>query len=79
MPYEVLERQIKSLPQEALQEVSHYVTYLAFLYKKREKTESISKKIDAFMKENPDAFNEFKAVQESGIESIRELTKNDVW
>ena len=79
MPYEVLEKQIRALPEEALQELSHYVGYLFSIYTSSSKKTSISSKVNDFMKSNPNAFDEFKPVQNAGLETIRELTKNDSW
>ncbi len=77
MPYELLEKQIKALPRTAQLEVEHYVGYLTSLYCNNTQKESVSERINAFMKENPTAFEEFD--NEAGLESIRKLTKNDVW
>lgn len=52
--------------------------YIQFTTPKK-KQQSVSERINAFMKANPDAFNEFESVQNAGLESIRELTKNDSW
>ncbi|MBP3771288.1 MAG: DUF2281 domain-containing protein [Treponema sp.] len=79
MPFAVLEKQINALPYEAQQEVAHYVDYLYSIYNAKKKQQSVSERINAFMKANPDAFNEFESVQNAGLESIRELTKNDSW
>ena len=79
MPFAVLENQINALPYEAQQEVAHYVGYLYSIYNAKKKQQSVSERINAFMKANPDAFNEFESVQNAGLESIRELTKNDSW
>lgn len=79
MPYEVLEKQIKALPEEAVLEVAHYVDYISSIYKVKQSDDSIKSKINAFLQKNPDAFDEFSPVQEAGIEAIRELTKNDTW
>lgn len=79
MPYEVLEKQIKALPEEAILEVAHYVEYISAVYKVKKSDDSIKNKINTFLQKNPDAFDEFAPVQETGIEAIRELTKNDSW
>ena len=79
MPYDVLERQIKALPESAQLEVAHYVGYLFSIYNEKREASSVSERINAFMKENPDAFDEFVPVRECGLEAIRELTKNDEW
>ncbi len=80
MSYEILERQIRSLPDEAMQELSHYVTYLTFVYNsKKDNSTSISEQISEFMQKNPNAFDEFSTVQDAGLESIRKLTKDDAW
>ncbi|MBO4386450.1 MAG: hypothetical protein J5817_05470 [Treponema sp.] len=79
MSYETLEKQIKALPVEAQQEVEHYVGYLLSIYSPMTKKDIISSRINAFMKENPSAFDEFEHEQNAGLEAIRELTKNDSW
>ena len=79
MSYDTLEKQIQALPLEAQQEVAHYVGYLCALYNSVNQKNAISEQINTFMKNNPTAFNEFSNVQEAGLESIRELTKNDTW
>ncbi len=79
MLFSVLEKQINALPYEAQQEIVHYVDYLYSIYNVKKRNSSISERINAFMKENPDAFNEFETVRNAGIEAIRELTKNDSW
>lgn len=79
MPFAVLEKQINALPYEAQQKVAHYVGYLYSIYNAKKKQQSVSERINAFMKANPNAFNEFESVQNAGLESIRELTKNDSW
>ncbi|MBQ4377696.1 MAG: DUF2281 domain-containing protein [Treponema sp.] len=79
MPFAILEKQISALPYEAQQEVVHYVGYLYSIYNAKKRNPSISEKINAFMKANPDAFDEFEPVRNAGIEAIRELTKNDSW
>lgn len=81
MPYEILEKQIKSLPENAVLEVMHYVGYLASLYSQQEKnkSESITDKINNFLVKNPTAFDEFMPMQNASLGAIRELTKNDTW
>ncbi len=79
MPYEVLERQIRALPETAQQEVAHYVGYLFSIYNKKQSSSSVKDRINAFLKDNPNAFEEFTPVTNSGLEAVRELTKNDEW
>ena len=79
MSYDTLEKQIQALPLEAQKEVAHYVGYLVSLYSSVNQKNTISDRINNFMKKNPTAFNEFSGIQEAGLESIRELTKNDTW
>lgn len=80
MAYKALENQIKALPLEAQQEVAHYVAFLFSLYnQKKEAKSGITERVNAFMKDNPNAFDEFSPMREVGLESIRELTKNDTW
>ena len=79
MTYEILERQIKALPENEKQEVAHYVSYLFTIYNGKTNTPSVTERINTFMKENPNAFDEFTPVRNCGIEAIRELTKNDEW
>ncbi len=79
MSYEVLEKQIKALPDDAFTELSHYVEYLTMRYGWQKKEISITNKINDFFKQNPDSFNEFKNIEKSNLSSLRELTKNDTW
>ena len=79
MSYDTLEKQIRALPLEAQEEIAHYVGYLFSLYNSVNQKNAISEKINTFMKNNPTAFNEFSDIQNTGLESIRELTKNDTW
>ena len=59
MPYEVLERQIRALPETAQLEVAHYVGYLYSLYNAKPKNECVTEKVNAFLKANPAVFDEF--------------------
>ena len=78
MAYKFLEEQIDALPIEAQQEVAHYVGYLHSLYNARKRQKlSVADRVNAFMKENPNAFDEFAPVRDAGLQAIRELTKND--
>lgn len=79
MPYDVLEKTINSLPQEAVMELTHYVEYLASIYNKKKEDKTITSKINDFLKKNPDSFEEFKGIEKASLNSIRELTKNDTW
>ena len=79
MPYEVLEKQIRALPETAQLEVAHYVGYLYALYTGKTRDASISARINAFMQENPSAFDEFAPVREAGLMTIQELVKDDTW
>ena len=79
MPFEILEKQIRALPETAQLEVAHYVDYLFSLYNKKPDTDSVAERVNTFLRENPNAFDEFASVRECGLESIRELTKNDMW
>lgn len=79
MPYAVLEKQINALPLEAQKEVAHYVEYLYLIYVTKKRNSSVSERINSFMKENPNAFDEFEPVRNVGLEAVRELTKNDSW
>ena len=78
MPYDVLEKTINSLPEAALVELTHYVEYLASIYSQKE-NQSVTNKINNFLKNNPDCFDEFKTIEKASLSSIRELTKNDMW
>ena len=78
MSYEVLEKQIKALPAKAFEEVAHYVSYLTALYENTQ-DDSVSQKVDDFLKKNPNVFDEFSGMKNAGLENIRELTKNDTW
>lgn len=79
MSYDALEKQIRALPDEAQQEVAHYVGYLFSLYNSASEKKTVAEKINNFLQKNPSAFDEFKEVENVGLESIRELTKNDTW
>ncbi len=79
MPYDILEKTINSLPEAAIIELTHYVQYLASVYSAKETESSITNKINDFLKNNPDAFAEFKTMEKASLSSIRELTKNDAW
>ena len=78
MLYDVLEKTINSLPEAALVELTHYVEYLASIYSQKE-NQSVTNKINNFLKNNPDCFDEFKTIEKASLSSIRELTKNDMW
>ena len=79
MSYDALEKQIRALPDEAQQEIAHYVGYLFSLYNSTSEKKTVSEKINTFLQKNPTAFDEFKDFENAGLESIRELTKNDTW
>lgn len=79
MSFDVLQKQIQSLPDAALDELLHYVEYLTFVYSSKKETNGITSKINDFLQNNPNAFDEFKDAQKTSIASIRELTKNDTW
>ncbi|WP_147634154.1 hypothetical protein [Treponema pectinovorum] len=79
MSFEILEKQIRSLPENAQKEVEHYVGYLVSIYNSNSDAISVEQRIDKFFKKNPNAFGEFKQTSDVGIKSIQELTKNDVW
>lgn len=70
-----------TLDATAQQEVYDFVMFLVAKQgeKKKSVQASVSARINAFLTENPTAFDEFVPVQETGLESIRELTKNDAW
>lgn len=48
MPYAVLEKKIQTLPKQGLEELSHYVDYLQFVYKDSAKTERYSDSLRRF-------------------------------
>lgn len=77
--YEVLEQQIRALPDEAQLAIAHYVSYLYSIYNSISEKKETAEKINTFLKKNPSAFAEFNYVENVGLESIRELTKNDTW
>lgn len=79
MSYEVLEKQIKALPEQAFSELANYIEYLTFRYAKKDEGVSVKNKINEFLEKNPNAFEEFKTIENAGVSSIRELTKNDSW
>ena len=79
MPYDVLEKTINSLPEAAIIELTHYVKYLASVYSKKENDQTVTNRINNFLKNNPDAFDEFKTMEKASLNSVRELTKNDSW
>lgn len=71
MPYEILEKQIRSLPENAVLEVMHYVGYLASLYSQQNESESITDKINNFLAENPTAFDEFVPMQNASLSASK--------
>lgn len=78
MPYEVLVEKIKTLPEQYLNEVSDFVEYITLKANHEQKkngnvTERINKLCNSIKDEN------WKPVMNSGIESARELLKNDTW
>lgn len=79
MPYDVLEKTINSLPEAAVVELTHYVEYLASVYSVKETNQSVTTKINDFLRNNPEAFSEFKTMEKASLSSVRELTKNDSW
>lgn len=79
MTYDVLEKQIKALPEVAQKEVEHYVGYLFSIYNEKQQNQSVTERINSFLTANPSAFEEFAPLRDVGLESIRELTKNDTW
>ena len=78
MPYEVLEKQIKSLPQEYYEQVEHFVQFLLHEAKaKSRKSEDISEKLAAIYSKIPESAQ--TACCGATLEFWRELTKNDSW
>ena len=78
MPYEVLEKQIKTLPKEYYVQVEHFVQFLLHEAKaKARKSEDISEKLASIYSKIPS--DEQTAYCEATLDSWRELTKNDSW
>ncbi|MCR5399975.1 MAG: DUF2281 domain-containing protein [Treponema sp.] len=78
MPYEVLEKQIKTLPEEYYVQVEHFVQFLLYEVKnKSRKSEDISEKLAAIYSKIPE--NEQTAYCGATLDSWRKLTKNDSW
>ena len=78
MPYEVLEKQIKSLPNEYYVQVEHFVNFLLHEAKlKSRKSEDISEKLAAIYSKIPESAQ--TACCGATLESWRELTKSDSW
>ena len=76
MPYEVLEKQIKTLPKEYYEQVEHFVQFLLHEAKaKSRKSEDISEKLAAIYSKIPE--DEQTAYCGATLDSWRELTKND--
>lgn len=71
MSYEVLEKQINSLPEEAVAEVEHYVNYLVGVYKKKENNHLDAKNIPASKKPFFDAIGKL-SFDKSAFEELRE-------
>lgn len=67
LPYNVLEKAINSLPEAALVELTHYVEYLASIYSQKE-NQSVTNKINNFLKKNPDCFDEFKTMEKESLQ-----------
>ena len=66
MPYDVLEKTINSLPEAALVELTHYVEYLTSIYSQKE-NQSVTNKINNFLKNNPACFDEFKTMEKASL------------
>ncbi len=78
MPYEVLEKQIKTLPEEYYEQLEHFVQFLLHEAKaKSRKSEDISEKLAAIYSKIPD--EEHTSHCDATLDSWRELTKNDSW
>ena len=80
MPYDVLEKQIKSLPQEYYIQVENFVLFMlqeAKRNSKKIKEKEISKRLADVYSKLPE--DEQLATCNATLDSWRELTKNDSW
>lgn len=78
MPYEVLEKQIKNLPEEYYVQVEHFVQFLLHEAKvKARKSKDISEKLASIYSKIPG--EEQTSCCDAALDSWRELTKNDSW
>lgn len=66
MSYETVVEQVKTIPEEYLAEVSDYLNYVQYkikFAKAKQSDDSIKSKINSFMEQNPNAFDEFEPVK----------------
>lgn len=64
MPYTILEKKINTLPERGIEELSHYVDYLCYVYnQKKELSETES----------------LKKIRESSLATVWDGLKNDTW
>jgi len=64
MPYDILEKKINTLPERGIEELSHYVDYLCYIYnQKKDLSEA----------------DGLKKMRETGLATVWEKLKNDTW
>ena len=87
MPYAVLEKKIQALPKQGLEELSHYVDYLQFVYRNNEKKERYSDSLRRFRTAHSDFLNDDEATRglDDFFDSVRDKseplrsTEEELW
>ena len=67
MPYELLERKIKTLPAQGVEELSHYVDYLCLVYQAKSGEKALSEEAAQ------------QKMREAALSTVWEELKNDTW
>ena len=69
MSYDMLEKQIRMLPEECLEDVSRFIEFIIFKYQKSDKTEQVHDKSSFFgiMKDLPDGLEVQKELRDEWI------------
>lgn len=68
MPYEIIEKKLKAVPEEALSEISDFLDFMIYKFSK-------TKTDNAETKEN----EALERVREAGMKTVWESVKNDAW
>lgn len=92
MSFDILEKELKTLPEKYQQEIIQstleqieLMKYKVHFFDKEykiavfEKKISLTDKINSFLKENPNSFEEFKPNLEANAKRVGEFLKNDEW
>lgn len=87
MPYAVLEKKIQTLPKQGLEELSHYVDYLQFVYRNNEKKERYSDSLRRFRTAHSDFLSDDEATKDldNFFDSLRDKsellrsTEEELW